>query len=127
MNCHERTERLTSPREGPHRRRTAKVRKREMCRLNIRKNVDSNEGARLLHISRPYLDALVRSGELTVARITPDGRQWFSSAVLLAYKERLRARQRKGMKTMMEATRRTGLYEAELDGLPTRVTTAPSK
>jgi hypothetical protein len=80
----------------------------------------SDEAALVLHVSRESFNGLVRTGKLVAIRRTGDGRQWFSTATLLAYKERSKVRQRMGLKKMMEATQRTGLYDTEQEGLPPR-------
>ena len=100
-----------------------KVRKLKRARGRVtlgRACLPSGEAARMLHVSSTYFDGLVRTGELVAIRRTRDGRQRFSMANLLAYKERSKVRQRAGLDRMVEATRRMGLYEAELNGLPSR-------
>jgi hypothetical protein len=77
-----------------------------------------DEAALVLHVSRVWFDGLVRTGELVAIHRTRDGRQWFSLADLLAYKERRKVQQRAGLDSMVEATRRMGLYDAELQELP---------
>ena len=101
--------------------------KRVMRRPNIDQKIDRNEAARLLFVSHSHFDALVRSGKLAAALCGPPGpQQLFSKAVLLDYKKRLKTRQRRALKNMMEATGRMGLYDEELDGLQTSSTGAPS-
>ncbi|MFM0126740.1 hypothetical protein [Paraburkholderia sediminicola] len=105
-----------------------KVRKlQRMRRPNIDQKIDANEAARLLFVSRSHFDTLVRSGKVTATRCAPTEPQpLFSRAVLLTYKKRLMARQRRGLRRMMEATDRMGLYDAEIDDLQTNETGAPS-
>lgn len=101
--------------------------KRVMHRPNIDQNIDSNEAARLLFVSRSHFDGLVRSGKVTPTNCAPRApQQLFSKAALLLYKKRQKKRQRRALKKMMEATDRAGLYEVELDGLQTSATNAPS-
>ena len=100
-----------------------KMRKMKRARGRVTPNyayLPSDEAALILHVSRACFDGLVRTGELVATRRTRDGRQWFSTANLLAYKERSKVRQRMGLKKMMAATQRMGLYDAELEGLPPR-------
>jgi hypothetical protein len=96
-------------------------------RPNIDQKIDSNEAAKLLFVSPSHFDALVRSGRVTATRCTSDGpQQLFSKVALLAYKKRVKARQRSALRTLMEATDRMGLYDAERDGLQPSATDAPS-
>jgi hypothetical protein len=82
--------------------------------------LSSDEAPLVLRVSRECFDGLARTGKLVAIRRTRDGRRWFSMATLLAYEERSKVRQRAGLDRMMEATRRMGLYDAELEGLPLR-------
>ncbi|MGF6774919.1 hypothetical protein P3T21_000106 [Paraburkholderia sp. GAS334] len=100
-----------------------KVRKTKRARGRVTPGfgyLSSDEAALVLRVSCECFDGLVRTGKLVTIRRTRDGRRWFSMATLLAYKERSKVRQRAGLDKMMEATRRMGLYDAELEGLPPR-------
>ncbi|WP_408488500.1 helix-turn-helix domain-containing protein [Paraburkholderia sediminicola] len=100
-----------------------KVRKMKRARGRVTLGsayLSSDEAALVLHVSRECFYGLVRTGELVATRRTRDGHRWFSMANLLAYKERSKVRQRAGLDRMMESTRRIGLYDAELEGLPPR-------
>lgn len=48
------------------------------------------------------------------------GHRRFSEAALLDYKARSQERQSKGLDTMMEASRKLGLYDEELSKAPRR-------
>jgi hypothetical protein len=100
-----------------------KVRNIKRARGRVAPNyacLPSDEAALVLNVSPARFDGLVRTGELVATQRTRDGRRWFSMANLLAYKERTKVQQRVGLDRMMEATRRMGLYDAELEGLPPR-------
>ncbi|SFT97623.1 helix-turn-helix domain-containing protein [Paraburkholderia aspalathi] len=80
----------------------------------------SESAARLLHVSRTHLNALVNSGALGEIRRTPGGHRRISKAALLAYRKDSKNRQRDGLNKMMNASRRLGLYNEELEGVPVR-------
>jgi excisionase family DNA binding protein len=93
--------------------------KRARARLALKPGyLSSVEAALVLHVSRQYFDQLVRTGKLGPSRYTRDGHRRFAASKVLAYKKRVKVTQRAGLKKMMEATRRMGLYDAELDGTP---------
>jgi hypothetical protein len=96
-------------------------------RSPIDSKIDGNEAARLLFVSCSHFDALVRSGKVVPARCASTGpHKLFSKAELLSYKKKQRKRQRKGLKMMVAAAERIGLYDAEIADLQTRETGAPS-
>jgi hypothetical protein len=96
-------------------------------RPHVDSKIDGNEAARLLFVSRSHFDALVRSGKVVPARCASTGpHKLFSKAELLSYKKKQRKRQRKGLKMMVAAAERIGLYDAEIADLQTRETGAPS-
>lgn len=100
-----------------------KVRKLKRKRLGVTAgatHLSSDKAARLLRVSHAHFDMLVRAGELAPIRHTPDGRQWFSTSQLMAYKKRSQIQRREGLTRMMRATRRMGFNDAELKGLPRR-------
>lgn len=82
--------------------------------------ITSEAAAKLLHVSRTHLNTLVESGVLGDVRRTAGGHRRISRAAVLEYKERSKARQAKGLDEMVEASRRLGLYDAELKGIPER-------
>ncbi|CAE6767790.1 hypothetical protein R70006_03801 [Paraburkholderia domus] len=88
--------------------------------------IDRNEAAGLLFVSGSHFDALVRSGKVTPTSFGLTGPHLFSKADLLSYKKKQMKRQRKGLKMMMTASERMGLYDAEIDDLQTSKTGAPS-
>jgi hypothetical protein len=97
-------------------------------RSPIDSKIDRNEAARLLFVSRSHFDALVRSGKVVPARCASTGpHKLFSKAELLSYKKKQRKRQRKGLKMMVAAAERMGLYDAELDRLRISATGAFSE
>lgn len=80
----------------------------------------AEEAALILHVSHPYLDKLVRAGELVANRHSRSRPDRFSKTVLLAYQKRSKTRQRAGLTEMMRATGRLGLYDAELEEVSNR-------
>jgi excisionase family DNA binding protein len=96
-----------------------KVRKLKHKRRGVT-HLSSDEAARVLNVSRPYFDRLVRAGELSAIHAPSSGRRWFSKVQVLDYKRRRRIVQRDGLTRMMTATARMGLYDAEVKGLPRR-------
>ncbi|MBK5148594.1 helix-turn-helix domain-containing protein [Burkholderia sp. R-69608] len=73
-----------------------------------------------LHVSRTHLNALVDEGKLGEIRHTEGGHRRIPRAAVLAYKNKTRLAQREGLAGMTEASKRLGLYEAEVEGLPVR-------
>ena len=80
----------------------------------------SHAAARLLRVSRSHLNTLADSGALGEMRLTAGNQRRFSKAALLDYKTRSKERQSKGLDTMMEASRKLGLYGDELAKAPRR-------
>jgi excisionase family DNA binding protein len=72
------------------------------------------EAATLLHVSRTYLDTLLAAGKLPGIHETREGDRRIPRAEVLAFKERLVITQKRGLKRMMEASQRMGLYDAEI-------------
>jgi excisionase family DNA binding protein len=75
------------------------------------------EAAKLLHVSLKFVDELVEAGELVVAYQAQDGQRWIPRAIVSAYKEKLKAAQKKGLDRMIEVSERMGLYDAEFEDL----------
>lgn len=80
----------------------------------------SEAAARLLHVSRSHLNTLADSGVLGVIRRTAGNHRRISRVALLEYKSRSKQRQAKGLDSMMEASRKLGLYDDELARVPGR-------
>jgi excisionase family DNA binding protein len=78
------------------------------------------EAARLLHLSRTYLDALISAGKFPGIRKTRGGRRRIPRADVLAFKAQARLTQMKGLARMIEASQRMGLYEREISQLGPR-------
>ena len=78
----------------------------------------SEQAAELLHVSRTHVNKLMDSGVLRNVLKTEGGHRRVPRASVVAYKTQSKARQAKGMERMTEASRRLGLYEAELAGIP---------
>ncbi|ASL48089.1 hypothetical protein bAD24_III11865 [Burkholderia sp. AD24] len=95
-------------------------------RPHVDSKINRNEAARLLFVSASHFDALVRWGKATPTSFGPTGPHLFLKAALLSYKKKQKKRQRKGLKKMMAASERMGLYDAEIADLQTRETGAPS-
>jgi excisionase family DNA binding protein len=83
-------------------------------------DVSSEEAAKLLHVSNKFVDNLVVEGKLPGVRDGQSGRFRIPRASVLAFKEELKAAQKKGLDRMVEASERMGLYDAELEGMPDR-------
>lgn len=80
----------------------------------------SEEAAKLLHVSRSHLNTLADSGALGEIRRTAGNHRRISRTALLAYKASSKERQSKGLDAMMDASRKLGLYDEELAGVPRR-------
>jgi excisionase family DNA binding protein len=82
----------------------------------------SEQAAQLLHVSRTHLNTLVYEGKLGDVRRTEGGHRRISRAAVLEYEAKTKTKlvQRAGLDRMTEASRRIGLYDTELDGLPVR-------
>ena len=78
----------------------------------------SEQAAELLHASRTHVNKLMDSGVLRNVSKTEGGHRRVPKASVLAYKAQSKARQAKGMERIADASRRLGLYEAELAGIP---------
>ncbi|WP_250481724.1 helix-turn-helix domain-containing protein [Caballeronia sp. NCTM5] len=78
--------------------------------------ITREEAAAILHVSLVYLDKLIVAGVLPGVNVT-DGRERILKSSLLAYKRKLRRQQKTGLKDMVEASERAGLYEVELKGV----------
>ncbi|CAB3774482.1 hypothetical protein LMG29542_07859 [Paraburkholderia humisilvae] len=82
-------------------------------------DLTSEEAAKLLHVSRTHLNALIDEGKLPSSR-TKRGHRRIPRTAVLAYREQTRAVQRQGLVLMTEASERLGLYDDELAGIPVR-------
>ena len=79
----------------------------------------SEQAAELLHVSRTHVNKLVDSGALGIVSKTIGGHRRVPKVAVMAYKTESKSRQAKGLERMSEASRRMGLYEDELAGIPT--------
>jgi excisionase family DNA binding protein len=70
------------------------------------------EAAQLLHVSRTHINKLIDIGKLGEIQTEGPHRRIAKSAVV-TYKAESKARQAAGMATMVDATQRLGLYDAE--------------
>lgn len=82
-------------------------------------SLTTEEAAKLLSVSRTHVISLVQSQTLTASR-TSGGHRRISKAAVLAYKAEMKTRQSRGLDAMMAASADTGLYKAELEGIPRR-------
>ena len=73
----------------------------------------SEEAAKLLHVSRTHLNTLVDTGRLGEVSRTAGRHRRISKAAVLQYKADSKKRQEKGLKAMIEASERLGLYDEE--------------
>jgi excisionase family DNA binding protein len=80
----------------------------------------SETAAKLLHVSRTHVNALLDAGMLGEVSRTAGGHRRVSKAAVLAYKAASKARQAEGLDSMARASQRLGLYEGELAGVPRR-------
>lgn len=74
--------------------------------------------AKLLHVSPTHLCALADAGVFGLVRLTKEGHRLLPKAGVLSFRAESRGRQARGLKAAMAATRKLGLYDAELAGLP---------
>jgi len=78
----------------------------------------SEQASKLLHVSRTHVNSLLDAGALGPLTRTAGGHRRISRSAVLAYKLQSKQRQAKGLEAMAEASRRLGLYEGELEGIP---------
>jgi excisionase family DNA binding protein len=70
------------------------------------------EAAQLLRVSRTHINKLIDTGKL--GEIQTEGpRRRIAKSAVLTYKAESKTRQAAGMATMVDATQRLGLYDAE--------------
>lgn len=82
------------------------------------RELTSEDAAKLLHVSRSHLNKLVDEGKLDGVRRTQGGHRRIQRAAVLAYREKTKIMQKKGLSRMVEASERMGLYDTELEELP---------
>jgi excisionase family DNA binding protein len=75
--------------------------------------LSSEVAAKLLHVSRTHINMLMDTGKLGEITRTHGGHRRISRAAVLEYKTESKRRRANGMKAMVEATDRLGLYDAE--------------
>lgn len=80
----------------------------------------SAEAAKLLNVSRTYLNTLVEEGKLGPIERTEGGHRRIPKSVVLAYKQHSRRRQEKALEEMSKAAQDLGLYDTEMEGVPRR-------
>ena len=73
----------------------------------------SEEAAKLLYVSRTRLNTLVDTGRLGEVPRTAGRHRRISKATVLQYKADSKKRQEKGLKAMIKASERLGLYDEE--------------
>jgi excisionase family DNA binding protein len=95
--------------------------------LGRKQNPDSDrdamtisDAAKLLHVSRTYLNALIDEGRLDRVSYSQGGHRRIQRAAVLAYKEQSKITQKRGLKRMVDASQRMRLYDRELKELPVR-------
>ncbi|KQP11906.1 hypothetical protein [Pseudorhodoferax sp. Leaf267] len=76
--------------------------------------IDLREASRLLHVSRTAIRKLVNAGALDVIRTTQFGDERVSRSAVLEHRAAMKRRQARGLKQMMEASTKLGLYDDEL-------------
>jgi excisionase family DNA binding protein len=72
----------------------------------------TEEAAKLLFVSRPYMVKLLDSNEIPMAKVTVGGQRRVRKADVLSYKARLRTRQEKAMDKLVSESEKLGLYKA---------------
>ena len=82
--------------------------------------VTSEEAAKLLHVSRTHINKLVEKGELGEVRKTEGGHRRILRSAVMAYKEKSKAGQFKGLEQMMAASAALGHYDDEMNNVPLR-------
>ena len=80
----------------------------------------SEAAATMLHVSRTHLNTLADAGQLGAVSRTAGGHRRIARAAVLAYQQAQQKREAAGLKTMAAASRRLGLYDDDLTGIPTR-------
>ena len=75
--------------------------------------LSSEDAAKLLHVSRTHINMLMDTGKLGEITRTHGGHRRIARAAVLEYKAESKGRRANGMKAMVEATDRLGLYDAE--------------
>jgi excisionase family DNA binding protein len=89
---------------------------------NVEETIDdltSEAAAKMLGVSRTHLNSLVEKGELSASR-TQGGHRRFAEAEIAKYKVQMKQRQSEGLDKMLESSTMLGLYDDELEGIPTR-------
>lgn len=69
--------------------------------------------ARLLNVTRVYVTQLAETGQLGPEVGLEDGDRLYARPAVLAYRSKMKKRQAAGLKKMIEASERAGLYEDE--------------
>lgn len=68
------------------------------------------EASRLLNVTRVHVLELAETGKLGPELDSVAGERWYARSGVLAYRAEMKKRQRKGLKQMIEASERAGLY-----------------
>ncbi|WP_147309993.1 helix-turn-helix domain-containing protein [Paraburkholderia sp. BL6669N2] len=76
------------------------------------------EAAKLLFVSPAHFRTLLQKSDLAAIQETPESDVRVLRSAVLEYKEQMRARQKAGLKEMMDASERLGLYDQEIEGPP---------
>ncbi|MYM81804.1 excisionase family DNA-binding protein [Duganella sp. FT50W] len=82
-------------------------------------DLTTEETAKFLSLSRSHVNSLVDANALPAIR-TSGGHRRVPKAALVEYKQNMKARQAMGLDAMAEASSAMGLYDGELDGIPSR-------
>lgn len=75
--------------------------------------VSLREASRLLNVSRVYVTQLAETGQLSPEVGFEDGDRLYARPAVLEYRAKMKKRQAAGLKKMIEASERAGLYEDE--------------
>ncbi|HVZ46108.1 MAG TPA: helix-turn-helix domain-containing protein [Ramlibacter sp.] len=79
-------------------------------------HLTSEEAAELLHVSRSHVNTLADSGAFGDVIRTPGRHRRLARARVLAYREKSKQNQARGLEAMMAASKKAGLYDLELEG-----------
>jgi excisionase family DNA binding protein len=80
----------------------------------------SEEAAKMLHVSRVFVEALIEEGRLPGAHATGDGQFRIPRVSVIAYKKEMRKTRKLGLQDMIDASEKAGLYDLELEDVRVR-------
>ncbi|BBU30265.1 hypothetical protein BTHE68_39990 [Burkholderia sp. THE68] len=84
------------------------------------KELKSDEVAKMLHVSRNFVETLIAEGSLAGTRVAKDGQHRIPLDAVTAFKREMKMRQKLGLDSMISVSEKASLYEKELKDLPVR-------